>query len=80
MKNVQFGWSQIGKVVPSFIGQILAIGGTIMTALAAIQTLYPLVITDHIIAETGKVIALVGILAPFFGVKKDAPVADDKQG
>lgn len=80
MKNVQFGFSQLKNVVPSFVGHILAIGGTIMTALAAIQTLYPNLITDHIIAETGKVIALVGILAPFFGVKKDAPVADDKQG
>lgn len=71
MKNVQFGFSQLKNVVPSFVGHILAIGGTIMTALAAIQTLYPNLITDHIIAETGKVIALVGILAPFFGVKKE---------
>lgn len=62
-------FDNLKKDVPAGIGWVLGISGGIMTALAGINVLYPTIVTEHIIAECGKVFALVGIIAPFFGVK-----------
>ena len=68
---MNFGIENIKTAIPASIGWVLGISGSIMTALAGINVLYPTIITEHIIAEAGKIFGLVGILAPFFGVKKE---------
>lgn len=68
---MNFGLSNLKNAVPAKIGWLLGVGGSITTAMAAINVLYPTIITEHVMAETGKLFALIGIIAPFFGIKKD---------
>ncbi|WP_295668764.1 hypothetical protein [uncultured Mucilaginibacter sp.] len=60
--------------VPAIVGQVLGSSAAILTALAAISQLYPTIVTEHLIAECGKLLALLTIIAPFIGVKKPETV------
>lgn len=68
MKKIKFGFSQIRNKTPQFVHWITVSGAGIMTALAALQALYPLYITDHLIAETGKILAAIRIICQLFGI------------
>jgi hypothetical protein len=73
MINISF--KNFKDTVPAIVGQVLGSGAAILTSLAAIGQLYPTIVTEHLIAECGKLLALLTILAPFIGVKKPDAVA-----
>jgi hypothetical protein len=68
--NIKIGFSQIKKEVPAVVGWVVGSSAAVMTALAALNAIYPAIITEHIVAEAGKLLGAIGIISPFFGVKK----------
>jgi hypothetical protein len=67
--NIKFGFSQLKEKTPMVFHWISVTGATLLTAMAATQVLYPQFITESVIAETAKVLALVRIIGQFFGTQ-----------
>jgi hypothetical protein len=70
MQKVSFGISQLKEKTPEVIHWISVTGASVVTAMAALQLLYPDIFTEHLIAETGKAVAAIRIVGQFFGVKE----------
>lgn len=75
MKNVAFGIGQLRAKTPEFIHWVSVSGAALLTAMAGLQAIYPQYVTEHMIAETAKVLAAIRIIGQFFGVE---PVATEK--
>jgi hypothetical protein len=71
MKNISFGISQLKEETPKIVHWLSITGASLVTAMAALQLIYPQYITEHLIAETGKAVAAIRILGQFFGVAPD---------
>lgn len=79
MKKITFGFSQLKEKTPDFIHWISITGASVVTAMAALQLLYPQYITEHLIAETGKAVAAIRIIGQLFGVKDEGKTDQSKQ-
>lgn len=71
MEKITFGISQLKAETPKFVHWVSVTGASLITLMAGLQTIYPQYISDHMIAETGKILAAFRLLAQFLGYKKE---------
>ena len=71
MEKITFGLSQFKQETPKIIHWLSVTGASVVTAMAALQLIYPQIFSEHLIAETGKVVAAIRIIGQFFGVAPD---------
>ena len=76
--KISFGISQLKEKTPQIVHWISVTGASLITAMAALQALYPQYITEGMIAETAKIVAAIRILGQFLGVKDEPKPTTDE--